>query len=387
MTAVVGPLPLELPVLERDAYIGRDGGVGKAVDGAQVELIALVETVVLAAVRHIAVGIDRLLPTYRVVAVARAVQATTEIASLARRIVGRVQLPLTDGGAVFDAEIHVVGQADIVVLIEEPALRDAVRTGSERHAIDTDLDLAVVRKPIAEPAGMEEVVALACPGRIPAVLEPTDDVFIVEREIDPKGVQLDVAAVAAAVRPGDGLLHLVAAEDIVDAHGAADGHGSDLEHRAFRGGFVRGLIRLGDDARGDHLLRDNRRVVCSGIERARADRLVLRCGECAPSLLELACELRDTLLERIDIGRGRRRERTQHPEQQRPDRPMPSGPGARIQFVPSHRATSFTRSRRSASRTRRRPDAPRSTASRSSAGRRVVLDSTPSARPSDPASS
>ena len=79
MAAVVRSLPFELAVLQRDAEIGRNGRVGDAVDGADVELVALGVAVLLAAVGDVSVLVDGLPPLHCVVAVAGPVLGSADV--------------------------------------------------------------------------------------------------------------------------------------------------------------------------------------------------------------------------------------------------------------------------------------------------------------------
>ena len=61
------------------------------------------------------------------------------------------------------------------MLVEEPALGDTVGTGAEGGASHSRLDLAPVFEFMAEPAGVDEVVAV-----VPAVLQLPDELLGVE---------------------------------------------------------------------------------------------------------------------------------------------------------------------------------------------------------------
>ena len=294
MAAVVGALALELAVLQRDTEIGRNPAVGQAVDGAQVELMAFLVAVVGAAVDDIAVGVDRLFPAHGVIAVAGAVETAAEIAALAGGVIGEVQRPGAALGAVFETQIHVVGESDIVVLIEEPALRHAIGAGTEGHAVDTDLDFAGVGEAVAEPGGMREVVARAAVGRIPAVFQTSDDVLVVQRQVEAEGVEFDVAAVSAAIRAV--VEALIAADDGIGAQCAADGYGADAE----------GVVRCGGRRRRA-LGRDGRRITVGGggdcVRRhlGRRTRVGARGLQCPLGLGQFAAQFRDAPFEFGDI--------------------------------------------------------------------------------------
>jgi hypothetical protein len=47
------------------------------------------------------------------------------------------------------------------VLVEKPALRNAVRSGSEGHPVDAGLNLAFVFEGLTDPAGMQKMVTVA----------------------------------------------------------------------------------------------------------------------------------------------------------------------------------------------------------------------------------
>src|SRR5690606_40507018 len=144
------------------------------VNATQVELVALLVTV--AGFVHYIIG------------VAGAIAAGSAVLPFVGNVIGQIPAPVAALAAVLDAQVHVIRQAQVVVLVEQPALRNTVGTGAKGHPIDPYLDLALLVDVVAQPGRMQKVIAV-----VPAVLELGRIGPIGVIEIDAESVAGDIA--------------------------------------------------------------------------------------------------------------------------------------------------------------------------------------------------
>ena len=119
---------LQEPVLQGGLHLC---AAVEGIVGAQVDLVPLSEAVFSGALGIRAVG--RLFPPDHVTAVTRALQAIAVRLRLAVRKLANINRQAAGVGAPTNAQVHVVGEADIPVLVTEIAAGDAVGSRPERH--------------------------------------------------------------------------------------------------------------------------------------------------------------------------------------------------------------------------------------------------------------
>ena len=130
------------------------------------------------------------------VGVARAVGGRPGAVGHVAQIVGGIQRQGAKAPGVFHAQFHVVGQPHVIMLVEKPAVGGTVRAHAEGNPVQPQFDPPQFVALVARPAGVQEIVAV-----IPAVLRLAQPAVLLEIQIDPEHIQLEIAAVAAPLRP------------------------------------------------------------------------------------------------------------------------------------------------------------------------------------------